>query len=138
MSQECVFPKCSCPALPGHSKCNTHRRRSPCQAPDCGNQAYARGLCMRHGGKKKCAHPDCTANAFVGESCARHDTLQRTCCVHGCTTPAHVQVQLSRQDFPSWRLCLAHHKISVAELEGMLPYPEFLEYIDEVLDSMAD
>ncbi|KAG9408589.1 hypothetical protein AC1031_020445 [Aphanomyces cochlioides] len=139
MAQQCVFHKCVNPVVPGFDKCNTHRHRRQCIADDCGNQAYARGYCVRHGGMKKCAHLDCHVNAFVGAFCARHDSLRQACCVQGCTNPVPVtHSKSSRQDFPPWRLCLEHHNIAVAELEGMLAYPEFLEYIDEVLDGMTD
>ncbi|CAK4711024.1 hypothetical protein AeMF1_007543 [Aphanomyces euteiches] len=135
MLQECVFPNCVNPAVVGNDKCKTHRHRRQCLADDCGNQAYARGYCVRHGGKKKCAYPDCHVNAFVGDFCARHDSLHRACCVHGCTNPVMAQNQ-PRRDFSSWRLCLDHHNISVDALEGMLEYPEFLLYLDEVLDDI--
>ncbi|KAF0727095.1 hypothetical protein Ae201684P_015800 [Aphanomyces euteiches] len=138
MNQQCSYAKCAKPVLPGYDRCNTHRYRRLCVVQDCANQSYARGFCIRHGGKKKCAHADCKSNAFVGEFCARHDTLQRTCCVLGCTNPVPAQEQSSRQDFPSWRLCLDHLNVPVVELESMLPLPEFLEFIDEVVHSMTD
>ncbi|OQS07731.1 hypothetical protein THRCLA_00272 [Thraustotheca clavata] len=90
-NQPCCFKGCVHEALFPSSKCSFHRNRAQCLVEDCGNQVYARHLCVRHGGKKTCAFSDCFSHARIGNYCVRHskDATKQQCSEDGCTKTAH-------------------------------------------------
>ncbi|ETW03807.1 hypothetical protein H310_05172 [Aphanomyces invadans] len=88
----CCFNGCPNLALPDHidGKCEVHKHKGKCRAPMCGNQVYARHLCVRHGAKRRCQVPDCWANARRGNYCSRHGVpaFRKSCIEEGCSKHA--------------------------------------------------
>ncbi|KDO18097.1 hypothetical protein SPRG_16537 [Saprolegnia parasitica CBS 223.65] len=82
----CLFHQCDLPPLPGTTKCERHKHRTPCAVPGCANQAYARSRCVRHGGQTSCLQDGCNANARAHGYCAKHlSTDHKSLCTEpGC------------------------------------------------------
>ncbi|OQR89408.1 hypothetical protein ACHHYP_06303 [Achlya hypogyna] len=82
----CQFHQCPLPPLPGTTKCERHKHRTPCAVVGCANQAYARSRCVRHGGQTGCLEEGCTANARAHGYCAKHlSTDHKSLCTEpGC------------------------------------------------------
>ncbi|KAF0712626.1 Aste57867_4762 [Aphanomyces stellatus] len=123
----CQFNFCTNPAIDASlTKCDVHRHRALCAAPDCSNQVYARGYCARHGRCTKCNVASAQANGLcvthgglpppkrycVVNGCVKQAQARQRCIQHGggrrCTVPGCVQhVRASGR-------CVRHHKATAA------------------------
>ncbi|OQR80706.1 hypothetical protein ACHHYP_17284 [Achlya hypogyna] len=94
----CAFLDCQKPALPGLTKCASHKNKIKCSVEGCMNQVYARYLCVRHGGKKQCQTPGCEDFARGGAYCVTHGgvVVKRYCTEPGCNRQAHARYKCVR------------------------------------------
>ncbi|CAK4686444.1 hypothetical protein LEN26_001211 [Aphanomyces euteiches] len=74
----CYFESCNQPVTNDPWRCNFHRGRRLCIAPNCRRQAYARHLCARHGGKRQCCVEGCSYRVRVGELCSKHGVKRKS------------------------------------------------------------
>ncbi|KAH9135379.1 hypothetical protein AeRB84_019193 [Aphanomyces euteiches] len=115
---ECLFNGCIVQAQEGSKKCAIHRNRAQCQAIDCYNQSYARGLCVRHGAKQTCVVDQCARNRRYAEYCSKHadNTLKKRCQVDGCRNQSHSRGKCVRHG--GGHLCRANGCYRHARLGG--------------------
>ncbi|ETV96967.1 hypothetical protein H310_09819 [Aphanomyces invadans] len=95
----CFFNDCRHPVVDDASgKCEFHKNRGKCRAPDCHNQVYARRLCVRHGGKRQCQAHGCLGNVRIGNYCSRHGAVspKKRCNEPHCTKVAHARQKCVR------------------------------------------
>ncbi|KAF0689450.1 Aste57867_19102 [Aphanomyces stellatus] len=87
----CRFNHCKRDASPSLTKCQFHRKRSPCAAPGCTNQSVANHLCVRHGGKRTCQMDGCDAPTRGRKKCPAHGGIvpKRYCSEVNCGKQAH-------------------------------------------------